>query len=331
MGKPVRAILAALTVAALLAAPVAMAQQASGDKALQRITVRVLPQAEVYGKTFTLGEIAEMDGFDVDVLSRLAQVELGRSPLPGRAMRLSASWLAARLRGEVDPDRLDIRVPDEAQVVRGSQTVSARRIRELVLERARKDAPTQGDTELTIRTAVRDVVLPKGKVDWRIEPVGPANSNGNRTYRVAATVQGQRAWQGIVGISQDVRRQVVVLTEAVAAGEPLRAEQLSTVERDAARMREKDYIAGVDAAVGQVAARDLRADTVLRKALLETPVDLEEGDKVTILFAAGGVRLTVPGVAMVQAKRGDFIPARNLQSGKIVYGTLEAGDMLKVN
>ena len=58
------------------------------ERPLERIEVRVLPMAVVAGAEFTLGDVAELDGFDVEAIAKLAQLSLGRSPLPGRTLRL---------------------------------------------------------------------------------------------------------------------------------------------------------------------------------------------------------------------------------------------------
>jgi flagella basal body P-ring formation protein FlgA len=41
--------------------------------------------------------------------------------------------------------------------------------------------------------------------------------------------------------------------------------------------------------------------------------------------------MEVPGVAMVAGQVGQFIPVRNLQSERIVYGIVQKDDTVKVN
>src|SRR5579863_2990104 len=82
--------------------------QASDDQvasevtqAMDEIVVTVLPSAQVKGDTFTLGEVAEFDGFDMESASALAKVNMGRSPSPGRPMMLSEPMVRSRLAGLV--------------------------------------------------------------------------------------------------------------------------------------------------------------------------------------------------------------------------------------
>ncbi|HEX7927405.1 MAG TPA: hypothetical protein VF678_07430, partial [bacterium] len=119
---------ALLGLAAVLALPVvapvaAFAGDAQGE--LQEIVVRVLPQPTVAGDNYTLGEVAEFDGFDVPAIAELAKVQLGRSPMPGRAAFLNEGFIRSRLTGSSLAERVRIEVPKGAQVLRAGQTVAA--------------------------------------------------------------------------------------------------------------------------------------------------------------------------------------------------------------
>ena len=63
----IKPILPVLLVLGLFAAPLA-APLAAQELDTGRVEVRVLPRVEVYGESFTLGEIAEIDGFDMEVI-----------------------------------------------------------------------------------------------------------------------------------------------------------------------------------------------------------------------------------------------------------------------
>jgi flagella basal body P-ring formation protein FlgA len=52
---------------------------------------------------------------------------------------------------------------------------------------------------------------------------------------------------------------------------------------------------------------------------------------VLLVYETEQVRFTSPGVALVPAKVGAFIPVRNLESGRIVYGVVQPADVVKVN
>ena len=134
MSRNLKRSLTGLMLLGLLALPAA-AQQDSMD-AMESVEVRVLPQAEVVGAEFTLGEVAEFDGFDLETLKKLSRVSLGRSPLPGRSLVLSVSFLASRLAEVVPPERLRLHVPPGAQVMRATQRISGREVAEQVLKLA---------------------------------------------------------------------------------------------------------------------------------------------------------------------------------------------------
>ena len=135
------------------------------EQPLERIEVRVLPMAVVAGAEFTLGDVAELDGFDVEAIAKLAQLSLGRSPQPGRTLRLNASFIKPRLAKIVDAQRVHLHVPPGAEVRRAAQVVSGEMIAARVLALAAEQAGTGPENlEQELVGRVRDAVLPKGEV-----------------------------------------------------------------------------------------------------------------------------------------------------------------------
>ncbi|HEX9843824.1 MAG TPA: flagellar basal body P-ring formation chaperone FlgA [bacterium] len=328
-----RVPLAALAAAALLALVAATAAAQPSD--LEHIAVRVLPQAEVFGEHYTLGEIAEFDGFDLEAVAALAKIEVGRSPLPGRALRVSHSYLLSRLQraSTIDMARIDLQVPDGASVLRSAQRISEREIESVVLQAARATIPPEaGEVQQALETPVGEVLLPKGDIAWDVQPVGiTLGPGGQRSFRVEATINGRSVWRNIVRVKQAVFQDVVVTTRPLGRRHRIAAEDVAVVRRDMSQLGAAPYLTTPEAAVGQLTRRPLNRDELLEASLLEAPVDVREGGRVTLEYRAPGVTLQVPGVALVGARLGQFIPVRNLQSGKVVHGILQAADTVAVN
>ena len=322
-----------LTAVAVLALAVASAAAQSSD--LERITVRVLPQAEVFGEQYTLGEIAEFDGFDLEAVAALAKIEVGRSPQPGRALRVSSSYLLSRLRhdSKIDMGRIDLQVPDEASVLRSAQRISTQEIEAVVLRAARATIPPEaGEVQQELETPLGDVLLPKGDIAWEVAPLGSTlGSGGQRSFRVEAKVNGHSVWRNVVRVKQAVFQGVVVTTRPLSRNHRIVAEDVAVVRRDMSQLGAATYLTSADAALGQLTKRPLNRDEPLEASLLEAPVDVREGGRVTLEYRSPSVLLQVPGVALVGARVGQFIPVRNLQSGKVVHGILQPADTVLVN
>jgi len=310
-----------------LAAPLA-AQSPEGV-----IEVRVLPRAEVGGDTYRLGEIAEMDGFDLDALEALAQVEVGRSPLPGRSLALSESLLRSRLAGAIEPERLRLVVPPEATVVRTGRVVTGQEIAEMVLARSLADAPAgEGEVKQHLVGRLPDVTVARGELAWDIQPLGRyLRPGGSRTYQVVLNVDGQPFWRSTARVEQKVYVDVVVARRVIRREQTVQAEDLTVERRPLQTLNGKAYVGAAAPLVGQIARRPIGKGELVTAALVTPQADVAEGSAVLIVYRVPGLSLSAPGVALVAARQGQFIPVRNLQSGKIVYGVVESEQRVSVN
>jgi flagella basal body P-ring formation protein FlgA len=319
----------------LLLAAWALAPGAWGQQGEPReIEVRVLPQAEVFGDVFTLGEIAEMDGFDLKALARLAKVEVGASPLPGRTVGVNAAMLRSRIGAADRKARFRLLVPPGARVIRAAQVLSAETIREAVLAQARQHASLEKKAELVqeVSTPLSDVVVPKGEIALDVVLLGKhLVAGGNRAYRVTVRVNGQESWKTTVRVRQSVFQQVVVAKRSIRRHQRIARGDLTLARKNISDNRGDPYLTSFDKVVGRYAKRPVGKTQALHASLLRKPADVPEGGRVTVIYDSGRLVLRAPGVAMVQGRTGQFIPVKNLQSGKIVHGILQEDETVKVN
>ncbi|HKI98709.1 MAG TPA: flagellar basal body P-ring formation chaperone FlgA [bacterium] len=297
------------------------------------VTVRVLPRADVPGDEFTLAEVAEVDGADTDTVRRVAGISLGRSPQPGRSMRLTEGFLRSRLNVVIADDQVKVTVPPDAEVTRASQVISGDDIGAKVLALAAQQAGVpEGDLEQKLLSPIQDAVLPTGDVTWQIEPLGHyLAAGGSRTYRVVAQIQGNEVWRAIARINQQVFRKVVVALRSVRRDRIIRTQDVALQRKPVSGKQDDSYLTHLSEAVGSKSKRDISRGEWLNQDMLTPVADVAEGGPVMLVYQTEHVRFTSPGVALVPAKVGQFIPVRNLESGKIVYGVVASDDIVKVN
>lgn len=309
-------------------------QLATGDApGLDQIVVRILPNPEVSGDTFTLGEVAEFDGFDVAGAAALAKLPLGRSPSPGRAMPLSEPLVRSRLAGLVQADRVRVVVPRNAQVTRAAQAIAAADIETVIRAQALKDAggdPTSVKQE--ILTPLNDLLFPKGAVEWQVEPLGKhLVPGGDRAYQVIAHVDGKEVWRMPVRVRQKVYQTIVVAKRPIRRDQLIGADDVTTVRRTVNASQEAGYAGNPSAIVGMKATRPIGQDEPISETILRTPAAVAEGGRVQVVYETNLLLMEVPGVALVAGQIGQFIPVRNLETGKVIYGVVQSGERVKVN
>lgn len=331
------ATLLGLMLALAAAAPGALAQEPQPpegrEERLREIVVRVLPQSSVSGETFTLGEVAELDGFDVPAIAELAQTPLGRSPLPGRAFFLSEGFVRSRLAGGPHAGDVRIEVPKGAQVVRAGQTVTAGEIEKMVLAQALKDAqaPAQ-DVKLELLSNLQDVPLPAGAVEWEVTPMGKHLApSGDRSYQVAARLEGKELWRTLVRVRQKVYQTVVQAARPIRRDQVIAPEDVTEVRKIMPAGRDAGFLGSAKLAAGMIASRPIAQDEPIHAAMVRAPLAVSEGGRVLLVFESGLLRMEAPGVALAGGQVGQFIPVRNLQSDRVVHGVVQKDETVRVN
>ena len=321
----------AKTISLLLLVAVATTFARAADPGV--IQVRILPEAEVLGAEYSLGEIAEFDGFDLNAVRRLADIRIGASPLPGRTLRITETQLRSRLAPVMGSLELKLSVPENAVVVRAGQRISGEEIARLVLEHARRRiADPDAEIEQELVRPVADVVLPRGEARWKVTPVGRhLATGGSRTFRVSATVAGREAWQTLVRVEQKAFRDVLVTTRPIRRDRTIGREDVTLVRKEVTGNAAQTYFTSAGQAVGKQAKRPIAKGEILHGALVVAPATVREGGRVFVRYEAPGLVVQALGVALVAGKVGDFIPVRNLQSGKVVYGIVQADESVRVN
>ena len=322
-----------LTIAILTLALLALLALPAAAQDAQEIVVRILPQPSVAGDSFTLGEIAEFDGFDVPAIAELAKIGLGRSPQPGRTMFLNETFIRSRLAGLPVADRVRIEVPKNAQVARAGQLIRGTDIEQMVKAQAFKDAQAPAeDVKLEVLSTVQDVQLPTGAVEWEIGQLGKNLSpSGDLSYQVAAKLEGKEAWRTLVRVRQKVYQTVVQASRPIRRDQVVGKDDVNEVRRVMPAGRDAGFIGSAQAAIGMRAKRPIAQDEAIHEGMIQAQTAVSEGGRVTLVFQSDFLRMEVPGVAMVAGQVGQFIPVRNLESNRIVYGIVQTDDSVKVN
>lgn len=157
-----------------------MVLPASADS---RVSIELLPEAQVAGPTIQLGEIARMRSPDLELLRRLVHLDIGRAPGAGERARISARHLAGWIerRGGVRSNDLDWSGAAESRIERQAARLSGEEVARVA--QAAVQALHQGTSaaqEVFVSSAPRDLQVPRGPV--RLHPrVADSAPSGIRT------------------------------------------------------------------------------------------------------------------------------------------------------
>jgi len=268
-----------------------------------------------------LGKIGLVSGRDASAVRKVERIVLGKSPLPGDVRRITADYIRLRLKqADVDLNRITLKVPKSIEVHRASVTIPTKELRQAVTDFIYANMPWDRDRvkirEISIGS---DVLLPKGNVSYRIEPLRNADYKGRVPLPIHFMVNG--LFQKRVLAMADIS----VLTEVVVARKTLR--RYARIEADDIELREKDLsktrsrvITDPDELVGMRAKRTIAAGTILRPGLIDYPPLVRRGDVVLVVARTAGLRITALGVVdQREGRKGEKIKVENLDSKKNIY------------
>lgn len=175
-------------------------------------------------------------------------------------------------------------------------------------------AGSEGDT--TLDSALR---LPACGQALRAQPTG--------TSTVEVSCPDAGGWRLFVPVKVRRNQTVLILNRGIAAGETLGVADITTAQRDVARIAGA-ALADPAAAVGRVARRTLSAGSLLSANDLVAQRLVRRGDSVALVSRFGGVEVRVAGKALADAGENERVSVENLSSRKIVQGTVAAsGDV----
>lgn len=152
-----------------------------------------------------------------------------------------------------------------------------------------------------------------------------AQPTASTTVEVSCPDAG--GWRLFVPVKVRRNQAVLILNRGIAAGETLAAADITTAQRDVARIAGA-ALADPAAAVGRVARRTLVAGSLLSANDLVAQRLIRRGDSVSLVSQRGGVEVRVAGKALGDAGENERVSVENLSSRRIVQGTVAAsGDV----
>ncbi|MGM1041245.1 MULTISPECIES: flagellar basal body P-ring formation chaperone FlgA [Stenotrophomonas maltophilia group] len=148
----------------------------------------------------------------------------------------------------------------------------------------------------------------------------------NTTVEVSCPDAG--GWRLFVPVKVRRNQTVLVLNRGIGTGETLTAADITTAQRDAARIAGA-VLSDPNAAIGRVARRPLQAGALLSNNDLVVQRLIKRGDNVSLVSRRGSVEVRIAGRAMGDAGENERVSVENLSSRRIVQGTVDAaGDVI---
>jgi flagella basal body P-ring formation protein FlgA len=303
----------------------------SEASALVVVTVKVQDRTEVGDEHVLLGDIAHISGGDQKFVQRLGDLIIGKAPLPGKTRSLDERYIRLRLKqANIDIGRIRLIAPEKAVIARSCRIISRKKIACMVSEYIRKKSKSRGDGTVVKNVIVqKDLVVPEGKITYRIINGKEAGCSGRIAVYVDFTVNGY--FHKKIRALADIER----LANVVVTSRPLGRHKIITMEDllikrvDISKLS-VNIINDPEKVIGRRTRRSIGPATVLRTDLVELPPIVKRGDVVTIVAEAGGIRVTALGKIKKKGHRGERLKVMNLDSKKEIYARVVDSNTVRV-
>lgn len=128
-------------------------------------------------------------------------------------------------------------------------------------------------------------------------------------------------WALYVPAKVAVYRPVVVATRSLGRGHRLARSDLELAERNTGQLRQ-GFVTELASAAGQELRRPLGAGDPVRLGLLQAPLVVERGDRVSLRAKTGNIVVHTQGTALGSGRTGEQVRVRNDSSERVVRGRI---------
>ncbi len=283
------------------------------------IEIRVLPESIVYQDRYTLGEIAELDGFDVEAIQELSKVKIGVSPIPGKSHIISNYQIHSKIKNRFRKHQFNIQIPDKAIISRASLKINKDQIKQIVENEIKKQYKQYPDINITIKTRLKDIFIPKGKASYDVKRIAKTGLiGGYNSWMLQLKLNGKPIKKLIIRAKVDVFADVTVAKGIIEKGTLVKKADVTVVKKNIARER-ANYKIKPGFIIGKQARRDIFKNETLKSHLIESPVILQKGMHIKLTYQTKNLKLSNIAKAMKSGRKGDIIPVKTLNGKVTIY------------
>jgi flagella basal body P-ring formation protein FlgA len=295
-------------------------------------TVEIADRVEIDQDEILLGQIARIEGNDIQLIQKLKGIVIGKAPLPGKSRQYDQRYLKMRLKqSKINLSGLNLQVPARIEISRRHIEIRQEKIKQIVTDFIMQNSP-QENRRVFIK-AIRvpeSVLLPTGRVTYKL--VAPRNGNlmGKVPIAVDFSVDGHFREKVWTTATVEVWGQVVVTRKPLGRHKAITEDDIQLQTVDLANVP-SNVITDSETVLGKRTKRAIGMQTVLRADLIELPYLVKRGDLVVIIAETEGFRITTLGHVKKKGRQGDRIPVVNVDSRKVLYARVIDSNTVRVD
>jgi flagella basal body P-ring formation protein FlgA len=295
-------------------------------------TIRVRDRVEIDGDEVLLGQIAEIQGSDLQLIRHLEGIVIGNAPLPGKLRQYDESYLKMRLKQyHIDLAGVILEVPEHIEVLRSCIKIEKQKIEEIISNFLIQNI-SQKNKNLRIKEiqVPEEVLLSKGQISYKVTAADNQPLRGKCSIAVEFSINGYDQKKIWASATIQVLGPVVVTRKPLGRYKPIGGDDIQLKTMDLSDLPD-DVITDTEEVLGKRTKRAIGAQVPLRADTVELPPLVKRGDLVVIVAESKGLKITTRGQVKKKGRLGEQIPVVNLDSNKVLYARVIDANTVKVD
>jgi flagella basal body P-ring formation protein FlgA len=278
------------------------------------IEINLRNEVRLEGRTFTLGDVADLDGADKNLVSRLQRLLLGRAPRAGVGGQIDRDLIATRVERLLPGVSQHLTWHGASEIWVWAQHHPFEQ--QVYLNAAQQRLATwlgERYSEFSTKPVgqYEDLQLPAGKVTIKTEVARRERIGKRMCVWVDLLLDGTHYSTLPVWFKVSALSEVYELRRTYSAGTPITPQMLHKTRRDIAAVTGVP-VSELAAIEGQRLIRDLPSGAVLTEAVMQPLPDVTKGQKLQVQASVGKVTLFATARALQDGNRGDPIRVERL-------------------
>jgi len=269
----------------------------------------------------TLGQVGIIRGNPAEdqLVAKASEIILGQISMPGQEIVIDRQMVLSRLAcNGIPTSKVTLKGAEKITVRQQQQTISSGEFVTLARSFLKRNPPVTSVCQWNPIRTPKDFVIPETGKDIRFSPrLVPSSASNQARVEIAMLSGGKKI--GVREVTFRLKyncRRVVTLvdipTGAVISPENVKIEKTQSNYPEPADWRPP---------YGLIAKRQLPANTVLRPHMvgpLKSPITVKRNQNVIIRIQKPGLLVTAIGKTMQEARAGEYIKVRNVDSQRII-------------
>jgi flagella basal body P-ring formation protein FlgA len=298
------------------------------------IIVRSIVQISGDRSEITLADLVSDRGLNPEIINQLQQVRLADAPAQGESRSFTDLGIEQAFQGvlagleRARGARPLLRIPSRVTVTRKPVRIEASDVENALLRQFRSLCAVCSFSlsQLSLPAVSADVA--RATVSWRLREA-EALPKGAFSVPLEVTLSSGTSRTYWVSGHLSIRREVAVLSRAIAIGERVRPEDVAFQIRDVTFAND----APVDTRefATAVATRSLPSGQIVWRSHLKREMVVKSGDPVKVIAGSEAWQLSLEGVAQGSGYLGDMVRVKIPRTQKIISGVLKEKGVVEVS